>query len=226
VPVLNEVGLLSSESSLFGHSVLLFARRAATLEPRHPTAELWNQEARSPERSEAKHCLAKLRAGDALELDNAELVERLLRHQLLAQWDDGDKRTLPQQNVKLRPGFEQYRYLLWDTRETASRRARLRFDRSGLRASLAHRRLVQSADCPDCKGVADTAEHVLLECPSYAAQRQACRDALGGLGVELNLATAIGGLEDTDAQHRQRAINATAGILNAIHRVAARRMRS
>src|SRR6185295_7238779 len=102
-----------------------------------------------------------------------------------AGWPEEGDPSLPLLNVKFKPGMSLY--LVRDNKDIASRRARLRFDRSGLGASLAKRRLVASADCPDCKGVTDDAEHALLQCPRFAVPRQACAAALDGAGCALDL---------------------------------------
>src|SRR6185312_15267354 len=164
-----------------------------------------------------------------MELDNNEVTRRLQSHQLREGWGEEDKKhELPVRLVKFAAGLA--RYLLVDSKEAASRRARLRLDRSGLRESMARRRLADSPDCPDCKGTPDTAEHVLLQCPSFGAARLACSAELRRLNLQLNLVTALGETEPaagrpvTEAAH-VAALHATAGLLMAIDRIAAKRGR-
>jgi hypothetical protein len=97
--------------------------------------------------------------------------------------------------------------------------------RSGLRESLRRRRLANSGDCPDCKGVTDTPEHVLTSCPVFDAERRICVAALGRCGCELNLQTGLGGVEELRPHQQLAALKATAGLLKAIDRIGARRRR-
>src|SRR5687767_13604537 len=69
-----------------------------------------------------------------------------------------------------------------DTKTVASRRARLRFDRSGLNASRYRRKLSNTDQCPDCKLATDSAEHVVLDCPSHNIARKCCQDHLRRYG--------------------------------------------
>ena len=110
-----------------------------------------------------------------------------------AEGADEKQHEPPVKLLKLKPGPACY--LRLDSKEVASRRARLRFDRSGLRASLKQRRLVASDDCPDCKGVPDTAKHVLLHCPAYAAARQTCEAAMRRANCTFDESTALGDVE-------------------------------
>ena len=223
VPVLTEFGLLSSEH-LFGKAALGFCRRAVTLDPGHPTAEHWAANSRGAERSEAKRFETAVGAS-SLELNNQEVAFRLQEKQLREWWPEEDiKHELPVKLLKLQPGIACY--LTLDDKEVASRRARLRFDRSGLRASLRQRRLVPTADCPDCKGVPDTAEHVLMSCPSFSGERHACETALGRCRCVLDLATAMGAVEDVTPHQRRTSLAATGRLLRAIDRIAARRRRA
>jgi hypothetical protein len=223
VPLLTEFGLLTSEH-LFGKAALWFARRAQTLDATHPTAQQWAEDSRGAEQSEARRYEAAV-DGSSLALTNKDVATRLQEKQLSEWWPDEDKtHELPVKALKLLPGPA--RYLTLDDKEVASRRARLRFDRSGLRASLRQRRLVASDDCPDCKGVTDTAEHVLLVCPAYQVERKTCVAALARYACVLNFGTALGDVEFL-APHMQRAsLAATGTLLRAIDRIAARRRRA
>src|SRR6185437_4560349 len=169
--VLNEFGLLNTEH-LCGKAALWFARRAVTLEGKHPTAELWAAEPRGAEQAEARRYEEIVKC-KAMQLDNREASEIIQQRQLNQQWDTDDKQYEPPVKL-LKWNTGPARYLALDGKEIASRRARLRFDRSGLQASLHQRRLAVSADCPDCKGSRDTADHVVLNCGTYNAARLAC----------------------------------------------------
>jgi hypothetical protein len=218
--ILTEYGLLTSEH-LFAKEALAFARRAATQDSQHPTAELWASETRCQERSEAKRCEA-LMGATAVELTNEEASQLLQRKQLSEWWGDEERKyPLPVTLVKMGPGPA--RYLAVDPKEIASRRARLRFDRSGLRESLRRRRLTASGDCPDCKGVTDTPEHVLIICPVFDAARRTCEAELRRIGCELNLQSGLGGVEELGPQRQISSLRATAGLLAAIERIGARR---
>jgi hypothetical protein len=153
------------------------------------------------------------------------VATRLQEEQLRDWWPEEDKsHELPVKALKLSTGPA--RYLTLDDKDVASRRARLRFDRSGLRASLRQRRLVASDDCPDCKGVPDTADHVLLACPAFQLERKTCEASLANYGCVLDFGTALGGVELL-APHMQRVtLAATGRLLRAIDRIAARRKRA
>jgi hypothetical protein len=218
--VLNEFGLLNTEH-LCGKAALWFARRAVTLEGKHPTAELWAAEPRGAEQSEARRYEEIVKC-KAMQLDNREASEILQQRQLNQRWDADDKQNEPP--VKLLKWITgPARYLDLDGKEIASRRARLRFDRSGLRASLHQRRLAVSADCPDCKDSPDTADHVLLNCGTYNAERLACVSQLVTAGCSLNVAIALGEVEHLNPKRQAICLTATGLLLRAIDRVAARR---
>jgi hypothetical protein len=220
--VLNEFGLLNTEH-LFGKATLWFARRAVTLDENHPTAKLWADEPRGAEQSEAKRYEGIVKC-NSIQLSNKDVDDTLQQRQLNQRWDADEKRQEPP--VKLLKWLTgPARYLALDSKEVASRRARLRFDRSGLRASLRQRRLVASADCPDCKGVPDTAEHVLLHCPAYAAARQACAAALQRANCSFDLGTALGEVEQLNPRRQVSSLGITGQLLRTIDRIVARRRR-
>ena len=160
----------------------------------------------------------------ALQLDNRDASEILQQRQLNQRWDADDKQHEPPVKL-LKWSTGPARYLALDGKEIASRRARLRFDRSGLRASLHQRRLAVSADCPDCKGLADTADHVLMHCGVYNAARQACVAQLAAAGLQLEPAIAMGHVEQLNPQRQATSLMATGQLLRAIDRVAARRQK-
>lgn len=220
--VLNEFGLLNTEH-LCGKAALWFARRALTLESKHPTSELWVAEPRGAEQSEARRYEEVVHT-KAMQLDNREASDILQQRQLNQRWDADDKRHEPPVKL-LKWSTGPARYLALDGKEIASRRARLRFDRSGLRASLRMRRLVDSEECPDCKAPADTAEHVLLHCRAYDDARLACVTQLSSAGCSLDLALALGEVEHLNPKRQLICLTATARLLRAIDRVAARRQR-
>jgi hypothetical protein len=63
-------------------------------------------------------------------------------------------------------------YLTCDsTRDTRSMRARIRFQRTGLRSDLFRQGLADQADCPRCPGILHTAEHFVLRCPRTRSAR-------------------------------------------------------
>jgi len=223
VPVLTEFGLLTTDH-LYGKSALWFARRAMTLDDSHPTARQWAAEAKGAERSEVRQYEAVV--GDkAIAVTNELADHRMQQRQISDWWDEEDKKhVLPVKLLKLNTGPS--RYLILDNREAASRRARLRFDRSGLQASLKQRRLTANENCPDCKGEPDTADHVLLRCPTFDQARRACGNALARVNCHLNSGIAMGGVEDLSPQQQLTVLHATAGLLMAIGRIAARRRRA
>lgn len=71
-------------------------------------------------------------------------------------------------------------------------RARLRFDRASLNASLNQRRVIgyDSPLCATCN-MADTIDHCLLECKSYDAERKAANAEFNRHGLQLNLDTVL-----------------------------------
>jgi len=220
--VLSEAGLLGAEH-IGGQEALRFALRAQTLDAKHPTAELWRDEQRGPERSLAKQWDGPA-GGSALQVDARQVGPRLLSHQLNSGWNEDKDPSLPLLALKVgHTGLSAY--LRHDDKVTASRRARLRLDRSGLRASLAQRRLAASAACPDCGAGTDDAEHALLLCPRQAAARQVCEAALAACGRALNFGLAMGQVEQLPPRLQQTALAATAGLLKAVDRIAARRQR-
>jgi hypothetical protein len=91
--VLNEFGLLNTEH-LCGKAALWFARRAVTLEGKHPTAELWAAEPRGAEQSEARRYEEIVKC-KAMQLDNREASEILQQRQLNQRWDADDKQNEP-----------------------------------------------------------------------------------------------------------------------------------
>lgn len=218
--LLAEVGLMSTEH-LCAQAALRFARRAVTLPEQHPTAVLWRDEARGPEQSAVRRWEEAV-GGQALQLGPKLTKERLLMRQLASGWTDGKDTCVPLLTHKFEPGLSVY--LLLDDKHTASRRARLRFDRSGLRASLAKRRLVPSPDCPDCKGAVDDADHVLLTCPAFAGPRANCAAALAQAGCVLSTELALGRVEHLPKRKQAAALLATSELLTAIERIGARRI--
>ena len=222
IPVLNEFGLLNTEH-LCGKAALWFARRAVTLDSKHPTSELWAAEPRGAEQSEARRYEGVVKR-KAMQLDNKEAADILQERQLNERWDTDDKQQEPPVKL-LKWHTGPARYLALDGKEIASRRARLRFDRSGLRASLHQRRLAASAECPDCKAPGDTAEHVILQCGVYNAARLACAAQLVNAGCSFDLAIALGEVEHLNPKRQEICLTATGHLLRAIDRVAARRQR-
>src|SRR3954447_14929867 len=74
--------------------------------------------------------------------------------------------------VKFSPGLS--RYLLFDDGPTAIARARFRFDRALLRASMHKRALTEDPNCQLCD-VPETVHHALADCPRYDNFRATAR---------------------------------------------------
>ena len=64
-------------------------------------------------------------------------------------------------------------YFRSDEKPLACHRARLRFDQALLFSSLHRRRLEASSACPNCGFVDETPVHLLLDCPTFSAERSA-----------------------------------------------------
>lgn len=217
--VLAEFCLLDVER-LFDKATLWFARRASTLPGDHPTALLW-ADSRCPVRCEVR----RLEAVHGSGLSAAGALASLRDTQLGDWWGEEDeKHPLPIKLLKFtaRPSS----YLRVDSRTVASRRARLRFDRSGLNASRFKRKLVDSRACPDCKAPCDDSEHALLHCPVYSAPRQSALAALSQYGLSPDLySIAMGSVDHLPSQHLQAdALTATAPLIEAAARISSRRM--
>jgi hypothetical protein len=213
--VLNECACLNTEG-MFGKATMAFARRAITLPAAHPTAELWTADSHSTVHSELKRFEHRT-SMKALECDNTQVTNSLLRFQLRHCWDEEDKSVPPVMLLKLEPGLPAY--LVHDNKTTAARRARLRFDRTGLNASLFHRRLAASPDCPECKGQAETADHVIMQCPKYNAARLLCDGRLRQLGLQHETHWALGGVEGELERRARRVLETTAEFLAEIDRL-------
>ena len=97
------------------------------------------------------------------------------------------------------------KYLTQDCKLAAARRARLRLGCSGLNESRARRRLTPTADCPDCKGAIEDADHVATVCPRWAAARHECNMELSVHGLVLNAELLMGGTEPDDGENEAKA---------------------
>ena len=117
---------------------------------------------------------------------------RSLRHTVdqwqLDQWSDAKEGSKQLKALKTQAGPSGY--LLADDRRLSAVRARLRFDRASLNASLAQRCVVPDASCPHC-GQVDSVEHCLLECKRFASQRNDLDLELQREGEQLSLATVL-----------------------------------
>ena len=157
---------------------------------------------------------------------NASAAKMLLGDQLGEFINDGtdeQRHPLPIKFLKHFPAGPS-RYLLCDSSPVASRRARLRLDRSGLNESRFRRRLAPSLLCPDCKVFVDTPEHVLLHCPQYDQVRHRVQSTLSGFGLQLDVALAMGDVEGLPSTRLQKdVLLATSALLSAIDRISARR---
>ena len=159
---------------------------------------------------------------EAVTVSNKRAKQLLLSRQW---WDLQHEDTkLPSPVAVLKRDGSASLYLYKDSPAVASRRARLRFDRSGLNESRFRRKLSPTPHCPSCPNVADSADHVLLACPQYAAARQSCQTALGRFGLSLNSPLAMGFVDDLQPITLQAdVLAATSPLLDAICRISARR---
>ena len=114
---------------------------------------------------------------------------KLLRRAQHNAWlfDAGGPQSL--KAVKLRPGISQH--LMLDDRVVCTMRARLRFNRSSLNASLAERKVTSDARCQNC-GVPETTEHCLLYCQLHDTGRAACQQLLAAMNVPFGVDTVLG----------------------------------
>src|SRR6185437_14772933 len=78
--------------------------------------------------------------------------------------------------LKTSPGLS--RYLKLDDQQTACARARLRFNRARLNASLHERKAIDSPDCTAC-GVPETVHHAVCDCNLRATAAAELRRACG-----------------------------------------------
>lgn len=87
-------------------------------------------------------------------------------------------------------------YLALDSRPSQVLRARLRFNAARLNASLHRRNLATSPNCSHCWNnlhlpVAETVEHLLLNCPAYSDARSALLADLCSLSIYLPLSLSL-----------------------------------
>ena len=90
-----------------------------------------------------------------------------LHHEQCIQKDTGKYLLKFYRSLSPRPPL----YLYHDTKPLVILRAKLRFNLSLLNYSLFSRGGVNNASCPHCANVTETRDHVLLNCPMYAADR-------------------------------------------------------
>jgi len=100
--------------------------------------------------------------------------------------------------IKLSPGASEYLFV--DDRRTSALRARLRHDRSSLKASLADRRVEPSPNCPTC-GVPEDNDHCVLICPNFAIPRLRCTTRLSRIGQPLKSSAVALGDTEWPAKH-------------------------
>ena len=117
------------------------------------------------------------------------------------------------QGVKLQHGVSHY--LTSDTRIICSIRARLRFDRALLNASLAQRRLRLSPDCELCN-TPESVEHCLVACERYDNCRESCAKKLHAEGIDCNLGVLLGDYTGLTAGQTRSAVDITSQFLLAI----------
>jgi hypothetical protein len=142
----------------------------------------------------------------------------LLQKRINDLWNEDCEKDLPwYKRLKSKPGMAVY--LFHDSKVVAARRARLRFNKSSLRASLHSRRLAADPHCPDCKNVTESPQHVIFDCPTYAIARAACTTALADRGLLLTIPHALGGLENVPDYLHELVLQATATLLLAITRI-------
>jgi hypothetical protein len=144
-----------------------------------------------------------------------KLPSRLLEYQYRLGWDEEDY-VAPAKLLKFSPGTSCY--ISHDSPFVAARRARLRFDRSSLNASLFKRRCSPTDKCPVCGLVEDT-DHVLLHCPAYDAARQACKAAFAFHKVDFNAGILLGQVEDLPAHLQKPILEASGTLLSQIKRI-------
>lgn len=127
----------------------------------------------------------------------------MARKRTFEDWSgQGSGATL--QACKTRPGRSWYLYI--EPRAAAVLRARLRFNRASLAASLSRRALKASPCCPHppCRagGVEESVEHGLMHCPMLDDARRRCRLTLNRtlgrpLDLPLTLETLLGTVQPT-----------------------------
>src|SRR6185436_14750454 len=206
-------GILSS-STLFAACALRFGFRVVCSDVHEPCKPLLFER-----KNAISACIRRSSAAVNVAIDNKEAMavvhDQLQRHQW-QEWQSNDIGCWQLKGLKLSSGPSLY--LLHDGRRLATLRARLRFNRCSLRASLAERRLSADPNCEVC-AVPETVEHCLLVCPRYTIARQECAAALDLHRLPLTLASALGSLDDAGPGVRRAALATTGRYLLAIDNI-------
>jgi hypothetical protein len=183
--VIVESGLLSA-SSLFALSALRLGGAVWQLNGSDPVKSLLFQHNNSVSAS-----IHRFSRNLGVRIDDP-LHVRSLRHTVdqwqLDNWSEVKEGSKLLKGLKTQAGPSSY--LLSDERRLSAVRARLRFDRASLNASLAQRSVLANANCPTC-GQIDTVEHCLLECPRFLRQRNDLDMELQPIGEDVTLATIL-----------------------------------
>jgi hypothetical protein len=211
--VLTECGLLST-NSLYELSSLRLGARILLLDAQDPCKQLYFAD-RNPIATEIR----RIQRHHNIQCDNSAQmlsVRDRIEQAQFDSWKFESKLTTDLQGVKQSPGTSLY--MLRDTRPVCNLRARLRFNRCGLNASLAQRRVVPSPLCLMC-GVDETVEHCLLECDSYDIVRNTCKNRLEAETLPMNLAVILGDEHAINSLSVAAALSITGDFLIAIHAI-------
>jgi len=118
--------------------------------------------------------------------------------------------------IKLNYGTSSY--LLHDSRAICNVRARLRFDKASLHASLAQRRIVQDPNCALCH-VPETVEHCILHCQRFDNLRTTCKSALLAQNIPFNIATVLGDTTGLSPALTRHLLDTTSSYLLGMHAI-------
>jgi hypothetical protein len=138
-----------------------------------------------------------------------------LQYQLRMWWDEKDA-SIPVKLLKFEPGPS--KYLTHDKPKAASRRARLRFDRSSLNLSMSRRRCSNTSLCPVCH-ITEDADHVLHTCPSYDVARHACQAAFAYHNIPFQSSYLLGEVSPLPPRVQASILDASASFLQTITRI-------
>jgi hypothetical protein len=177
-------------------AMLTASARMENLTPEHAAFRCWRRLRAVQDSLDSTHVFRRMRrffSDQRLVLpatmtrgQRLELVQQL-DHQ---RWRSTGAKSL--RALKTSPGLS--RYLKLDDQQTACARARLRFNRARLNASLHERKCIDSPDCTAC-GVPETVHHAVCDCNRYANLRATA-------AAELRRACGIPGLTSVIALGR------------------------
>ena len=206
ISLLSELGLVGIKR-YHQSTAVAFARRAYGLDCDHPTQELFFKrqiELKLPK----KHSKRELKSQPtfALSLAKAEVAlglkastasrSSIKRNTSSAHESDLKASKLGSRYKSLRTSQGVAAYVLSDPRPVAVLRARLRLNRANLNSIQFRYRAVPSPACDRCKHSIEDVEHVLLHCPTFAAPRAVCSDALSRLNLPMSVSRLIGDPSD------------------------------